>query len=101
MVGPRISRRTLLRGAGVAMALPWLESIPVWGEETPRGEFPRRFAALFMGNGVSPSRWWAKGSGSEMELGPSLAPLEPIKSKLNVIGGLFNKQATGVGIHPG
>src|SRR6516225_6971580 len=102
---PRISRRTVLRGVGVAMALPWLESIPVWGEEPVAGGAPRalpkRFAALFMGNGISPKRWWAKGAGADMELSQTLEPMAPFKQKLNVITGLFNKQATGVGIHPG
>jgi len=101
----RVDRRTVLRGVGVAMALPWLESLPVWGDETPVGElpqnFPKRFAAVFMGNGISPDHWWAKGAGAEMELSRTLEPLSPIKSKLNVISGLFNKHATGVGIHPG
>ena len=100
-----INRRTVLRGVGVAMALPWLESISVWGEESgenaqPTG-FPKRFAALFMGNGINSKHWWAKGAGAEMELSQSLEPLAPIKTKLNVISGLFNKHATGVGIHPG
>ena len=36
-----------------------------------------------------------------MELGPCLEPLAPLKAKLNVVSGLFNKHATGVGIHPG
>jgi hypothetical protein len=102
---PRITRRTVLRGVGVAMALPWLESIPVWGEEPVAAggapAFPKRFAALFMGNGISPNRWWAKGAGAEMELSQTLEPMAPFKAKLNVITGLFNKQATGVGIHPG
>jgi hypothetical protein len=101
----KLSRRTLLYGAGVTMALPWLESIRVWGGEPPAAAdaetFPKRFAALFMGNGISPNHWWAKGAGEEMELSKSLAPLAPFKSRLNVITGLFNKQATGVGIHPG
>src|SRR5207253_2760302 len=44
---------------------------------------------------------WAKGAGAEMELGKSLRPLAAVKTKLNVISGLFNKAATGVGIHPG
>lgn len=96
----RISRRTVLRGAGVAMALPWLESIPVWGAE-PASAVPKRFAALFMGNGISPNNWWAKGAGAEMELSKTLQPLAPVKTKLNVVSGLFNKHATGVGIHPG
>jgi hypothetical protein len=92
----RISRRSVLRGAGVAMALPWLESLPAWGST-----FPTRFAVLFMGNGINGNHWWAKGSGAVMRLSKSLAPLEPLKSKINVINGLFNKPAVGVGIHPG
>lgn len=100
-----ISRRKLLRGTGVAMALPWLESIPVWGSETVVGNeaapSPKRFAALFMGCGINQDHWWAKGSGREMELGKSLAPMESIKHKMNFITGLFNENATQVGIHPG
>jgi Protein of unknown function (DUF1552) len=87
------------------MALPWLESIPVWGAEPAKdgtpGPFPKRFAALFMGNGINSKHWWAKGSGVDMELGKSLEPMAPLKTKLNFITGLFNKHATGVGIHPG
>ncbi len=105
------TRRTVLQGAGVVMALPWLESLRVWGAETPpanaaAGHFPRRFAALFMACGINSKHWWAKGSengGSSeaMELGKTLEPLAPLKSKLNVISGLFNRSAVGVGIHPG
>ncbi len=54
-----------------------------------------------MGNGVNALHWWAKGSGAEMELGKSLEPMAPFKEKMNFITGLFNKSATGVGIHPG
>ena len=99
------SRRRFLRGVGVAMALPWLESISVWGAEPAKdgtpGPFPKRFAALFMGNGINSKHWWAKGSGADMELGKSLEPMAPLKTRMNFITGLFNKQATGVGIHPG
>ncbi|NBV21399.1 MAG: DUF1552 domain-containing protein [Proteobacteria bacterium] len=87
------------------MALPWLESLPVWGAATPKadapGLFPQRFCVQFMGNGINANHWWAKGAGANMELGQSLAPLAPIKTKLNVLNGLFNKPSTGVGIHPG
>jgi hypothetical protein len=93
------TRRTVLRGIGVTVALPWLEAIPlVAGESATQ---PKRFAALFMGNGINPKHWWAKGTGAEMELGKSLEPLKPFRSRLNVVSGLFNKSATGVGIHPG
>jgi len=104
MLPLKISRRSVLRGAGVTMALPWLESIPVWSAESTRqesGEFPLRFAAMFMACGIHPDHWWGKGAGSDMELSRSLAPMEALKSKMNVIQGLFNKNATGVGIHPG
>src|SRR5258708_13533200 len=98
----RSSRRTFLYGAGVTMALPWLESFPVWAAETSTaGPFPKRFAVLFMGNGINGNHWWAKGSGAEMKLSKSLEPLEPIKKKINVINGLFNQPAVGMGIHPG
>ena len=99
-----VSRRLFLRGAGVAMALPWLESVPVWGAEPDaksKSAFPQRFVVQFMGNGINPDQWSAKGEGAGMELSKSLSPLEPFKTKLNVIGGLFNKPSTGVGIHPG
>jgi hypothetical protein len=69
-----ISRRTVLRGAGVAMALPWLESLSAWDATCPK-----RFAVLFMGNGINGNHWWARGSGAEMTLSRSLAPLEPLK----------------------
>jgi hypothetical protein len=98
----QLSRRTFLRGVGVTMALPWLESVPVWGG--PAGgasACPKRFAALFMACGVNGNHFWAKGAGADMQLGQSLEPLAALKTKVNVVNGLFNKNATGVGIHPG
>jgi hypothetical protein len=97
-----ISRRTLLRGAGVTMALPWMESLsPLTVGAAAPAAFPKRFAVLFMGNGINGNHWWARGAGAEMKLSRSLAPLEPIKTKINVINGLFNQPAVGIGIHPG
>ena len=101
---PHLSRRTFLRGAGVVISLPWLESLAVWGTPTAANGVPatpRRLATLFMGTGINANHWWAKGAGAEMELGNCLLPLAPLKTKLNVVHGLFNKHATGVGIHPG
>ena len=94
-----VSRRMVLRGIGATVALPWLESLPV-AKSTSSAAFPRRFAVLFMGNGVNGNHWWAKGSGAAMTLGRSLAPLEPLKRKIIVINGLFNQPAVGRGIHP-
>ncbi|HUQ92179.1 MAG TPA: DUF1552 domain-containing protein, partial [Bryobacteraceae bacterium] len=96
----RISRRTVLRGAGVSLALPWLESLPAFAGSNGPAVFPKRFAVLFMGNGVNEDHWSAEGSGASLKLSQSLSPLEPVKHKINVIHGLFNKAATGQGIHP-
>ena len=93
----KISRRLLLKGLGASIALPWLESGHLLaGESTPaRVRTPRRFACLFIGDGISPPDWWAKGQGATMELGPGLQALAPYKEKLNVIDGLFNQHAGG------
>ena len=53
-----------------------------------------------MGNGINEDHWSAEGSGAEMKLSKTLSVLEPLKQKINVIDGLFNKAATGQGIHP-
>ena len=95
----RISRRAVLHGAGVAVALPWLESLTAVAEPAPE-TFPKRFAVMFMGNGINENHWSAEGSGAAMKLGKTLSPLEPLKHKINVIDGLFNKGAVGLGIHP-
>lgn len=100
-----LSRRLFLHGAGVVMGLPWLESVPalaatIQGTKAPVAP-PKRFIVQFMGTGISPGQWWAKGEGAGMELSSSLKPLEPLKTKLNVINGLYNRPSTGVGIHPG
>jgi len=97
---PRISRRAVLRGAGVAVALPWLDSLPVFGDTTNPTVFPKRFGVMFMGNGINENNWSAEGSGADLKLSKTLSPLEPLKHKINVIDGLFNKAATGHGIHP-
>ena len=68
--------------------------------DTSSAAFPKRFAVLFMGNGVNENHWGAEGSGADMKLSQSLSPLEPLKKKINVINGLFNKNSTGQGIHP-
>lgn len=98
--GLPVSRRSVLRGLGVSMALPWLESVPVWGKETASGGgAPVRFACLFSGNGFHNKEWWATGSGRDMKLGKVLAPLDPFREKLLFIRGLFNAEALKGNIH--
>ena len=85
------------------MALPWMESRTVWGDE-PAGKesastAPVRMAVLFSGCGYHSGEWWAKGQGPEMELGKVLTPLEPFREKLNFIKGLYNAEALKGNIH--
>lgn len=97
-----LTRRTFLRGVGVTMALPWLESVPVWGDDKPKhasSEPPVRFACLFSGNGFHSKEWWAKGEGAGMELGKVLESLKPVREKLTFIRGLYNAEALIGGIH--
>ena len=54
-----------------------------------------------MGNGVHQTEWYARGAGKDIEFGNCLKSLDPLKEKVNVISGLFNENATEVGIHPG
>lgn len=87
---PRPSRREFLRGAGVVIALPWLESRQDPGAASRPVAAPVRMAFLYMPNGVLPSAWVPKTEGQTWKLSETLAPLEFCKSKINVFGGLCN-----------
>ena len=94
------SRRAILRGAGCAMALPWLESVSAMAQAPTPADFPKRFGVVFMGCGVNENHWSAEGQGAAMKLSKSLESLEPLKKKINVIDGLQVKSLMGQGIHP-
>lgn len=98
-----LGRRAFLKGVGVTVGLPWLESVSVKAADLPpdsqKNQPPMRFACLFSGNGFHSREWWARGQGSTMELGKVLSPLEPHKSKLNFIRGLYNAEALKGNIH--
>ncbi len=98
-----LSRRTMLRGLGVTMALPWLESRRVWGDEAPANQAgsqaPTRMAILFSGCGFHKHEWWAKGEGKSMELGKVLQPLNDFRESMVFIRGLYNAEALKGNIH--
>ena len=85
------SRRHFLRGAGIAMALPWMESLPLLAQSGNKP--PRRFACLYFSNGIEPIHWWAKGGGASMELGPGLSPMIPYREDLVFLRGLYHERA--------
>ncbi|HEV2666509.1 MAG TPA: DUF1552 domain-containing protein, partial [Blastocatellia bacterium] len=93
------SRRHFLRGAGVSLALPWLESLPCMAQDgggsvaANANKPPIRFAHVFFSNGVEPAHWWAKGEGKDMEFGPGAQPLAPIREDLIFLRGLYHQKA--------
>ena len=87
------SRRNFLRGAGVALALPWMESRPLLAQDKVVSKPPVRFAHLYFSNGVEPIHWWAKGSGAAMEFGKAAEPLAPIREDIVFLRGLYHPKA--------
>ena len=95
------SRRHFLRGVGVALALPWMESLPIFGQSLTQAVAPAakantpplRLGIVFFSNGVEPIHWWSKGSGAAMELGPVLTPMMSHRADMIIVNGLFNQTA--------
>jgi hypothetical protein len=88
-----ISRRTMLRGVGATLAVPWLEAM------LPRRALaaasnakpPVRMAVLYMPNGVHPNQWTPEGEGRDFTFSPTLAPLADLKDELLVATNLWNQ----------
>jgi hypothetical protein len=94
-----LSRRTFLRGAGVTLALPLLESmIPaatLLGQTAAR---PRtRFGAIYFPHGAIMSQWTPAAEGAGFELTPILQPLKPFSDRVNIISDLRHANAYGSG----
>ena len=85
------------------MALPWMESLTVWGDQPkdskPSSEPPVRLAVLFSGNGFHSKEWWARGEGKQMEFGKVLSPIAEFREKTLFIRGLYNQEALKGNIH--
>ena len=103
----RISRRTILRGAGATVALPWLEAmapLAAWADGTGSGKgdaAPRRMAFLYVPNGVHMADWTPKDVGSGFQIPATLKSLEAYKDHLLVLTGLAQHNAEALGDGPG
>ncbi len=99
----KLTRRRMLRGLGVTVTLPWLESVPAFADapkpKTPGADAPTRLGVLFAGNGFHKHEWWAKGEGKAMELGKVLEPLNDFREDMLFIRGLYNAEALKGNIH--
>lgn len=96
-----LSRRTFLRGAGVTLALPLLDSmIPALTAQTKTAAAARaRLAFVYVPHGAIMDKWTPKTEGAGFEFTPILKPLEPFRDYLNVISGLGHKAADTTAVH--
>jgi hypothetical protein len=93
----KLSRRTILRGVGVGLGLPWLEAM-VPSASAATSPNPVRMAVLYMANGVNTSMWTPEGVGRDFKLSPTLTPLEEFKDDILVVSNTWNAAAnTGDG----
>lgn len=96
-----ISRRTLLRGMGAALALPWLEAMgPMtsWAGDTVASQAaPNRMAFFYVPNGVNMDEWKPKQEGALGELPKTLSQLDAHKKDFSVLTGLTADKARANG----
>jgi hypothetical protein len=96
-----VSRRTVLKGIGAAISLPWLEAMgPLngWAADTPVAKAaPNRMAFLYVPNGKNMADWTPKTDGAGFELPAILQPLEPVREDLLVLTGLTADKARANG----
>src|SRR5436305_6633245 len=99
-----LSRRTVLKGLGVSVALPFLEAMMprmAWGSQAARNAFPRRVAVCYVPNGVLPAAWNPSTTGRDYMLTPTLKPLLEFRDDLLVLSGLTCDKARPNGDGPG
>lgn len=105
MTKPLLSRRTVLRGLGTALALPWLEAMtspaPLIANVTRRTATiaaPVRMAFLYVPNGMNMSQWMPQVAGEDdFELQSTMEPIAAFRNKMNVFGGLTLHGAKALG----
>jgi uncharacterized protein DUF1552 len=89
LTGKPLARRTVLRGLGATLSLPFLEAmVPVMSRARAASKPVNRFLAFYVPNGMAMPYWSPKGEGSAFELSPILEPLAPFRDKLLVLSGL-------------
>lgn len=101
----QVSRRTMLRGLGTAIALPWLDAMAPLGTRSlvraatagAPSDNPLRMAFVFVPNGAHMQHWTPAQEGTDFELPPILASLEPVRDDLLILSGLTHDKARANG----
>ena len=94
-----LSRRTFLRGSGVTLALPLLESmVPAGTLLAQTAAAPRsRLGCIYIPHGATMDKWTPQGEGTDFELSEILQPLKPYRDRINIISDMAHPQAYGGG----
>ena len=99
-----LPRRTVLRGFGATIALPFLDGmVPALAAiRNTAAEPVRRLGVFYVPMGMNMAKWTPAGDGRELELSPTLQSLAPFQDRLVLLGGLASQEATGNdnGPHP-
>jgi uncharacterized protein DUF1552 len=96
-----LSRRTLLRGMGVTMSLPLLDSmVPALTAQSRTAANPLpRLGFVYIPHGAIMDQWTPKQVGKDFEFSRILKPLEPYRHQLNVVSGMHHKAADTTAVH--
>ncbi|MEZ6126694.1 MAG: DUF1552 domain-containing protein [Planctomycetaceae bacterium] len=92
-----LPRRTVLKGAGLSVALPLLDVMQPASGAVAGSEAPNRMACIFFPNGAIMDRWKPKGDGRNFQLGETMASLEGLKNDLQIFTGLTQHHARANG----
>lgn len=95
VMSPNLSRRSFLRGTGVALALPWLESLAPRGRANEPSPAPRRMVAIETNMGILPQYFFPQRAGRDYELTPYLEKLAATRDKMTVFSGVSLPGVTG------
>jgi len=98
-----ISRRTVLRGMGVSLALPLLDAmVPAMTAAASAAKPVHRYGFFYMPNGVAMNHtgvnfWKPTTAGTDFDISPILKPLEPFRNQMTIVSGLHNRSAESLG----
>ena len=92
---PALSRRTFLRGAGVAMGLPWLEGMVPAARGDAAASVPRRMVAIETNMGILPQFFFPERPGRDFALTPYLEKLAAVRDQITVFSGVSHPGVTG------
>jgi hypothetical protein len=96
-----LSRRTFLRGAGVAVGLPLLDAmVPAWTALAQTAASPKpRMGFMYLPHGAIMEQWTPAAEGTGFELTPILKPLAPFRKQVTIVSGLENKPTIAPPVH--